>query len=133
MGGARVATISLALRTAKRLQKSVNLHKLFIDVFDPQAGETAAVFVDLPHGELRDNDPWQARRAMAERWHAALEEFGVERKFDVLPLVTFDATGMNNGQLPTNGIQSGASIVLEEVGARVTLLLAMTEFSARPP
>ncbi len=133
MGGVRGGDNSLALRTAKRLQKSVNLRKLFIDVFDPQPGETAAVFVDLPHGELRDNDAWQARRTMVERWHTALEEFGAERRFDVLPLVTFEATGMNNGQLPAKGMQAGAPVVLEDIGARATLLLAMTEFSATAP
>lgn len=111
----------------------MDLRKLFIDVFDPQPGETAAVFVDLPHGEWRDNDAWQARRAMAERWRAALEKFAAECRFDVLPLVTFGATGMNNGQLPVNGMQAGAPVMLEEIGARATLLLAMTEFSATAP
>ena len=111
----------------------LNLRKLFIDVFDPQPGETAAVFVDLPHEEIVDNDAWRERRAMAERWHAALLEFGEERRFDVLPLVTFEATGMNNGQLPKRGRQNGVSVILEEVGARTTLLLALTEFSASAP
>jgi hypothetical protein len=111
----------------------LNLRKLFVDVFDPQPGETGAVFVDLPHGELADTDAWRQRRAMAERWHAALSEFGAEHQFDVLPLVSFDATGMNNGQLPARGSQNGISIVLEEIGARSTLLLALTEFSASAP
>ena len=111
----------------------MDLRKLFIDVFDPQAGETAAVFVDLPHGELRDNDAWQARRAMAERWHTALAEFGAERGFDVLPRITFEATGTYNGQLPANGMQAGAPVVLEDIGAQTTLLLAITEFSATAP
>jgi hypothetical protein len=111
----------------------LNLRKLFIDVFDPQPGETAVVVVDLPHGEIAENDAWRERRAMAERWHAALSEFGAERQFDVLPLVTFEATGMNNGQLPEHGSQSGVSVVLEEIGARTTLLLALTEFSASAP
>jgi hypothetical protein len=111
----------------------VNLRKLFVDVFDPQPEETAAVFVDSPHGEWRDNDAWVARRAMAERWHAALTEFGGEKKFTVLPLVTFEATGMNNGQLPANGMLNGAAVLLEEIGTRATLILAMTEFSATAP
>ena len=111
----------------------LNLRKLFIDVFDPQLGETAAVFVDLPHGEMRDNAAWVARRAMAERWHVALAEFGAERRFEVLPLVSFEATGMNNGQLPERGSQNGGSVLLEEIGARSTLLLALTEFSASAP
>jgi leucyl aminopeptidase (aminopeptidase T) len=111
----------------------MNLRKLFIDVFDPEPGEAAAVFIDLPHGELHDTQAWKERRAMAERWHAALSEFGAEKKFDVLPLVSFEATGMNNGQLPATGKQSGVSMKLEEIGARATLLLAMTEFSASAP
>ena len=111
----------------------LNLRKLFIDVFNPQPGETAAVFVDLPHGANADNDAWRERRTMAERWHAALSEFGAERQFDVLPLVSFEATGMNNGQLPERGSQNGRLVTLQEIGERTTLLLALTEFSASAP
>ena len=111
----------------------LNLRRLFIDVFDAQPGETAAVFVDLAHGEIGDNDAWRERRTMAGRWHVALSEFGAERQFDVLPLVSFEATGMNNGQLPERGRQNGAPVVLEEIGATTTLLLALTEFSASAP
>src|SRR5688500_1466649 len=111
----------------------MNLGNLFIDVFNPQPGETAAVFVDLPHGAIADNDAWRERRAMAERWHAALSEFGAERQFNVLPLVSFEATGMNNGQLPERGSQNGGPVTLQEIGARTTLLLALTEFSASAP
>jgi hypothetical protein len=111
----------------------LNLQKLFVAVFAPQPGETAAVFVDLPHGQIADNDAWRQRRAMAERWHTALSEFGAEHQLHVLPLVSFEATGMNNGQLPKLGSQNGVSIVLEEIGARTTLLLALTEFSASAP
>jgi hypothetical protein len=111
----------------------VDLRKLFIDVFDPQPGETAAVFVDIPHGSLADNDEWQARRVMATRWHNALSALATERKFQVLPLVSYPATGGNNAQLPPEGMQSGRAISLEEIAKRVTLLLAMTEFSASAP
>jgi leucyl aminopeptidase (aminopeptidase T) len=111
----------------------LDLRKLFIDVFDPQAGETAAVLIDLPHGAIADNEPWKKRRAMAQRWLAALSGLGAERRFDVLPLVSFDATGMNNGQLPAAAKQNGASISLEEMAPRATFLLALTEFSASAP
>jgi hypothetical protein len=111
----------------------LNLRKLFLDVFDPQRGETAAVLIDLPHGAIADTEPWKQRRAMAKRWLGALSELGAERGFDVLPLVSFDATGMNNGQLPAAATQNGAPIVLEEIAPRVTLLLALTEFSASAP
>jgi leucyl aminopeptidase (aminopeptidase T) len=111
----------------------MNLRKLFVDVFDPQKGEIAAVLVDLPHDEIEDTPAWRERREMAKRWHAALREFGAEREFEVLPLINFAATGTNNGQLPANGTRDGASIALEEVGAQATLLLAMTQFSATAP
>lgn len=111
----------------------LNLQKLFIDVFDPQPGEAAVILVDLPHGELTDTDEWQQRRKMAERWHAALSSLGRERGFEVLPLVNFEATAMNNAQLPATGRQEDRSIALEEIAARATLLLALTEFSASAP
>ena len=111
----------------------LTLRKLFIDVFDPQAGENAAVMVDLPHGALAEDDQWTRRRAMAVRWHTALSELGRERGFAVEPLIQFAATGMNNGPLPKQGEQEGARIVLEEMAARTTLLLSLTEFSASAP
>jgi len=111
----------------------LNLRKLFVDVFDPQAGETAVVVVDLPHGELADDEEWERRRAMAERWHGALSELGGERGFTVEPLIQFAATGMNNGTLPAEGEQDGKPAALEGVAARITLLLALTEFSASAP
>jgi hypothetical protein len=112
---------------------SVDLHKLFVDVFDPQPRETAAVLIDVPHDNLTDNDAWRARRKMAERFHGALAALAVERNFEVLPLICFKASGMNNAELPADGEQSGRTVSLEEIGARITLLLAMTEFSASAP
>ena len=50
----------------------INLHKLFTDVFDPQPGETALVLLDTPHNALADTPAWGQRRAMGQRWHAAL-------------------------------------------------------------
>ncbi|HVF70795.1 MAG TPA: hypothetical protein VM940_04225 [Chthoniobacterales bacterium] len=111
----------------------MDLRKLFIDVFNPEPGETAAVFVDMPHGALTDTDAWRERREMAERWHAALSDLGKERDFTVLPLVRFEATGMNNGPLPANGMQDSRPVVLEELSKRSTLILAMTEYSASAP
>jgi leucyl aminopeptidase (aminopeptidase T) len=111
----------------------LDLRKLFIDVFDPQAGENTGVMVDLPHGVLSDDEEWEERRAMAVRWHAALSELGRERNFAVEELIRFPATGMNNGPLPEQGMQDGKAIGLEEMARRTTLLLALTEFSASAP
>jgi leucyl aminopeptidase (aminopeptidase T) len=111
----------------------LNLSKLFIDVFDPQPGEVAAVLVDQPHGSLRATPEWEERRAMAQRWRVALSQLGEERGFDVLPLVEFAATGMNNAQLPATATQEAAPILFHELASEVTLLLALTEFSASAP
>lgn len=115
------------------LPPMLNLRQLYIDVFDPQAGENAAVLFDLPHGDLTDDEQWIRRRDMAERWHAALLDLGRERGFTVEPIIRFAATGMNNGPLPEHGEQERGAIALEELGARTTLLLALTEFSASAP
>jgi hypothetical protein len=111
----------------------MNLRKLFVDVFDPQAGEVAGIMVDLPHDEMIENNEWHTRRTMAERWRSELRELGREKDFTVLPLITFDATGVNNAQLPAEGTRAGVRFRLEELGAEATLLLAMTEFSASAP
>lgn len=111
----------------------LNLSKLFIDVFNPEPGEIAAVLVDQPQGSLTATPEWEERRAMAERWQVALSRLGHERGFDVLPLVEFSATGMDNAQLPATATQEGTPILLHELTSEVTLLLAMTEFSASAP
>jgi hypothetical protein len=111
----------------------LDLRKLFLDVFAPRAGEVATVLVDMPHGEIADSAAWEARRAMAARWHAALVALGRERGFTVLAPVVFPATGAHNAQLPRYGWQHGQPIALEALAARATLLLAMTEFSPSAP
>ena len=57
----------------------LDVKKLLEDVFDPQEGEKVTVMVDLPHGAVAENDGWQARRGMAERWRGALIELAAER------------------------------------------------------
>jgi leucyl aminopeptidase (aminopeptidase T) len=111
----------------------LDLQKLFNDLFDPQPGEFALVLVDTPHGALHDTPVWQQRRAMAERWRAALEILGAQRSFTVGPLVSFPATGAHNANLPEEGIQGGQPARLEELAEQATLLLAMTQFSASAP
>lgn len=111
----------------------LDLKKLFVDVFAPQPGECAGIMVDVPHGEMGDNLEWQARREMAARWHETLQGLAGERRFDLLPLLEFEATGGNNAQLPDQATSNGRSILFDDVFSRATLLLAMTEFSASAP
>lgn len=111
----------------------LDLNKLFADVFDPQPGETALVLLDLPHDLIHDTPAWEQRRAMAERWHGALGAMGEQRGFEVLPLTYYPATGSHNAQLPVEGRQAGQPVQLEDLAARSTLLLALTQFSASAP
>ena len=110
-----------------------DLNKLLIDVFDPQAGELVSVVVDEPTDAVPDHDGWRARREMADEWRAALTKLGAERDFEVRPLVSFPATGANNGDLPAGATMAGEAVDLLEVLASSTLVLAMTEFSATAP
>jgi leucyl aminopeptidase (aminopeptidase T) len=89
--------------------------------------------VDEPHGEIADHERWTARRSMAERWRQAMEEIGAERGFTVRPMVTFDATGANNADLPEDGRVEGDTVNLHEQLAASTLVVAMTQFSATAP
>lgn len=111
----------------------IDLHKLFVDVFDPQPGETVLVLVDVPHGMLVDTSVWERRRAMAERWHAAFCQLGARIGFHVLPLVCYPATGAHNAQLPEYGYQDGQMHCLTDLVGQATLMLALTQFSASAP
>jgi hypothetical protein len=111
----------------------INLLKLFSDTFDPQPGETALVLIDTPHGTIADTPAWEQRRAMAQRWHAALGELGRRRSFRVLELSSFPATGSHNAQLPEHGWHGDAPVPLNSLAEQATLLLALTQFSASAP
>jgi leucyl aminopeptidase (aminopeptidase T) len=111
----------------------LDLEKLFVDVFDPQPDEVATVVVDIPHDDLADNESWQARREMADRWREALARLAQARGFTVRPLLEFPATGANNADLPPTGELAGSQVDLQETLRSSTLVIAMTEFSATAP
>lgn len=111
----------------------IDLRKFFTDVFDPQPGETVLVLIDTPHGQLLDTPAWAERRDMAQRWHAALLEFGSQHNFEVLPIVSYPATGAHNAPLPGEGTLDGLPAALGDLAERATLVLALTQFSASAP
>ena len=115
------------------MMSPAELERLLVTVFDPQPGEIAAVLVDLPHDAIADAPEWRDRRAMALRWHAALAALGGIRGVDVEPIVTYAATGLHNGDLPELGAQAQRSLRLEDLFARATLVLALTQFSPSAP
>ena len=111
----------------------LDVKKLLTDVFDPQPEEVVTFAVDLPRDDVPDNEAWSARRLMAERWRAVMAELALERGFEVRPLLTFDATGANNADLPQAGNLGGEEVALDEALSSSSLVIAMTEFSATAP
>lgn len=107
----------------------MDVHQLLNDVFAPTADECAAVVVDLPHGSLDDDENWHVRRDMAAEWRQALVDLGLE----VLPLISYRATGAHNGDLPAVADLEGREVDLLETLSGVNLCVAMTEFSATAP
>lgn len=112
---------------------SFDLEELFVDVFAPQYGDVALIMVDLPHDALDDTPAWQARRDMARDWHDRLQGFAHDYGVRVLPLATYLATGSHNADLPAEASLDGEQTTFDEVLSDVTIVMAMTQFSASAP
>ena len=106
-----------------------DLKRFLVEVFDPVAGETAAVMVDVPTPSCPDEPRWADRRVMAEEWRAGLADLGRAVGFEVLPLVAYPATGAHGREFPAMAEMAGARIPLASVLDRASLVLALTEFS----
>jgi len=113
-------------------------------VFSPGSDDKAmAILVDLPRTEAEDKPDWSARRALAFEWARLLAERSDELGMRV-SLVSYPATGSNNGDLPEvvrweeslgsrTSVGEGNEVPLKEVLARHTILMAVTQFSATAP
>ncbi len=97
----------------------LDVKKLLVDVFDPQPEEVVTFAVDLPSDEVPDHEGWSARRMMAERWRGVMTELAAERGFTVRPLLTFDATGANNADLPKSARLGGEEVDLDDALSRL--------------
>ncbi len=117
-------------------------------VFSPGPADRAmAILVDLPDGELADNEAWFARRKMAAGWAFALEEARDRHGLDI-SLVLYRNARANNADLPeemtiwdlsqslpetADDLAGFPSITVAEVLTRHQLALAPTELSATAP
>lgn len=110
----------------------MNLEKMFRDVFHVEAGERVLLLTDHPHDDLHDSPAWQERRQMAIEWRQAFAELGQRCGFEVLPLVSYPATGKHNGDLPLSTVVDRGR-TLDAVLSDATLALALTEFSPSAP
>jgi hypothetical protein len=112
---------------------SFSLERLFVDVFAPQAGDVLTIMYDLPHGAISDTEEWRDRRLMAEEWHREIAGFADKYGFSVNPLVTYEATGAHNRELPEHGLSQGTRVGLEGVVSDSTIVISMPQFSASAP
>ena len=115
------------------MAKAFDLEKFLVDVFAPVQGERAAVMVDLPTVACPDDSEWEDRRRMAAEWRAGLGRLGRQIGFEVLPLVTYAATGSNGANLPPEAQVGGKTVAMVSLLDVCSLVLAMTEFSATAP
>jgi len=109
------------------------LEKLFTDVFAPRPVDVVTIIHDLPHGEIRDRASWQGRREMAADWHRQIAGFAGGIGMTVNPIVTYEATGAHNSDMPEYGMRGGERIRLEDAIGASTILISMPQFSASAP
>ena len=112
---------------------SFSLERLFVDVFAPQAGEVVTIMYDLPRGEIHDTQEWRDRRQMAEEWHREIARFSGKYGLSLGPVVTYEATGAHNGELPEYGVRQGDRVRLEDVAGDSSIVISMPQFSASAP
>lgn len=112
---------------------SFSLERLFVEVFAPQRGDVVTIMYDLPHGQVPDTQEWRERRQMAEEWHQQIAQFSGKYGFSINPLVTYEATGMQNGQLPDYGLRQGDRVRLEDIARDSSIIISMPQFSATAP
>lgn len=110
-----------------------DIEKLIVDVFAPQSGEKVLVMMDLPHGDIADDAKWAERREMAKEWRAAFERLGEKLGLSVHPLLTYPATGANNGPLPDEGEMAGQTVRFDDILADTNIAVALTQYSASAP
>lgn len=110
-----------------------DLRKFFTDVFNPAAGEIVTVMFDTPHGDIADTPAWQERREMARDWCKQLTNMANDLQITVNPLVSYLASGANNGPLPATCTMDEQELPLVDLVNNSTIVLAMPQFSATAP
>jgi hypothetical protein len=110
-----------------------DLEKLFMAVFAPRTGDVVTIMYDLPHDRIHDNEEWHERREMAEEWHRKIEAFSKQYGMVVNPIVTYNATGSHNSNMPQYGIWKGQQTSIEDILRNSTIVISMPEYSATAP
>ena len=97
--------------------KAAELVAMIERVFEPQQGdERVVVLVDLPDGELPDNDAWALRRSIAADWVRELHAARGDHRFEVADRVV---TLLDQPQGQPGSIGGGPPRWTECIGAQV--------------
>ena len=70
---------------------------------------------------------------MAQEWHQELTRFAPKYNFQVNPIVTYEATGAHNRDLPELGRSQSTPIPLDHIARDSTIIISMPQFSATAP
>jgi hypothetical protein len=111
---------------------TLDLKKLFHDVFAPAKSDNVLFIVDLPH-VTPDSPKWTRRREMAGRWHAAMESLAKEKGFSVMPIAYYLDVGQHNNSLPDAFQLEADWVKAEALVGSASLIIAMSTWSATAP
>jgi len=112
-----------------RNSHSFDFDKFVAEVFAPQAGEIVVFLTDTPTKEMTQSDDWRERLDMVNTWRDQFEAIGRKGDFEVLPLVSFPATGHENSEFPKSGEMNGSPVEISDILDKATLAIAMCEYS----
>ncbi len=98
------------------------------------------LLTDLPSAAYGDNQLWADRRRICFEWFEMLIGNGADLAFRNICLYTYPNVGSNNADLPSlitpsdkKGNVAGPEVPLDQVLAKSSAVIAMTEFSATAP
>ena len=128
-----VFTLCFAWMLSACSRGDFDFEQLFVSVFVPQSGEKVLIVVDNPTSDIPDNPAWEDRRAMAEEWWSTLQGMEKELGIELLPLASYEATGIHNAPLPGEGLLGGVFKALDAIVPQANFVIAMTEYSATAP
>lgn len=113
-----------------------NLHKLILDVFNPQKGENILILNDFPGKEKNVDLEYMERKEMVEEWHRVCEELAKKVNCTVEPILFYEPTGGDGVPLPKTAMQAKKRIdfekKLQSLGKK-DIVLAINRFSATGP